>query len=293
MGEVRGTGCNRAPRRAPTIDRMARDPLTPRADPRRRITLPVADVSVDPVTEDETVELIVSSALAGEGGLVVTPNVDHLHQISRGSWLGSVYADADLVVADGMPLIWASRLMGQALPERVAGSHLLGRISEAAAASGLPIYIVGGRPGAAEEVVRRYRRTWPDLKVAGTLCPPMGFERRPGAIDEICAEVAAAVPAIVFTALGAPKQDYLNQLMHRRFPQAWYVGVGAAVDMAAGHVERAPVWAQRSGLEWAFRLAQEPGRMAKRYLVDDAPFALRLLAASARNGRARGRSRTP
>ena len=252
-----------------------------------RVVLPVADVAVDIVTEGEAVELVVSAALDGRGGLIVTPNVDHLRQIAGGSWLGSVYAEADLVVADGMPLVWASRLLGEPLPERVAGADLLLSLTEAAAGNGLSIYLLGGTPGAAEEAAERFSQRWPDLKIAGTACPPFGFERRPGGVDEVCERIAAAAPDIVFTALGAPKQDYLNLQLRRRYPSAWYLGVGAAVDMAAGNVRRAPEWAKRSGTEWLFRLAQEPGRMARRYLVEDTPFAVRLLAAAAREGRAR------
>jgi N-acetylglucosaminyldiphosphoundecaprenol N-acetyl-beta-D-mannosaminyltransferase len=249
--------------------------------------MPVADVELDVLTEAETVERIVASGLAGEGGLVVTPNVDHLHKIATGSWLGSVYAEADLVVADGMPLVWASRLLGEPLPERVAGSHLLLSLTEAAARNGLSIYLLGGTPGAAVEAAERFTQRWPELKVAGTSCPPRGFERAHGGIEAVCDDVVAAAPDVVFTALGAPKQEYLNLALRHAYPAAWYLGVGGAVDMAAGIVRRAPVWAQRSGTEWIFRMAQEPGRMARRYLVDDTPFALKLLAASARMGKER------
>ena len=206
----------------------------------RRVTLPVADIDIDIVTEAEAVEQIVAASLAGEGGLVVTPNVDHLRKIATGSWLGAVYAEADLVVADGMPLVWASRLLGQPLPERVAGSHLLISLSAAAAREGLSVYLLGGTPGAAEEAAERFKDRWPDLKIAGTSCPPRGFERERGGIDQVCGDVASAAPDIVFTALGAPKQEYLNMQMRRFHPSAWYLGVGGAVDMAAGNVRRAP-----------------------------------------------------
>jgi N-acetylglucosaminyldiphosphoundecaprenol N-acetyl-beta-D-mannosaminyltransferase len=253
---------------------------------RERVVLPVANVAVDAITEDEAVRTIVERASAGEGGLVVTPNVDHLRLIASGSWLGWVYADADLRLADGMPLVWASRLQGRALPERVAGSDLLWSLSKAAAENDLPVYFLGGMPGSADAVATLFTEMWPSLRVAGTSCPPKGFEREPGAIDAIAREVAAAGPAVVFTGLGAPKQDYLNALLRRSLPSAWYLGVGASFDMAAGSVQRAPEWAQKAGVEWLYRLAQEPRRMAKRYLVHDLPFAARLLAASAAEGRA-------
>lgn len=239
------------------------------------------------MTEHQVVDHVVDACRRGEGGLLVTPNVDHLRQIAAGSWLGAVYAEADLAVADGMPLIWASQLLGQPLPERVAGADLLGLLTEAAAAHGLSIYLLGGSPGAADEAAARFTRRWPALKIAGVSCPPRGFERERGGLERLCTEVAATDPALVFTALGAPKQEYVNLALRSRLPRAWCLGVGAAVDMAAGHVRRAPEWAQRAGVEWLYRLAQEPGRMARRYLVEDAPFAARLLGAAALEGRAR------
>jgi len=264
---------------------MVVDPLGGTWADRRRVTLPLTGVEIDVVTEDGAVELIVEAALGGRGGLVVTPNIDHLQQIFKGSWLGAVYAEADLVVADGLPLVWASQLLGMPLPERVAGSHLLTRLSAQAAENGLPVFMLGGREGAAEETARRFVQRWPKLDVTGWLCPKVGFEPERGGLARICEAVASAGPASVFTGLGAPKQDFLNVRLRRHLPDAWYLGVGGAFDMAAGHVRRAPTWAQRSGLEWAFRLVQEPGRMARRYLIDNLPFAVHLLAASAGEGR--------
>jgi len=255
------------------------------SNPTRRVTLPLADVEIDVVTEEEAVAWIVDACLRGEGGLVVTPNVDHLLKIAAGSWLGAVYSEADLVVADGMPLVWASRLLGEPLPERVTGADLLVSITGAAAANGLSIYLLGGTPGAVEEAAEVFLERWPSLEIAGISCPPRGFERRRGGIDDLCADVVAASPDIVFTAMGAPRQEYLNVALRHRHPSAWYLGVGGAIDMAAGNVRRAPEWAQKAGVEWLYRMLQEPGRMARRYLVDDTPFAVRLLAESARRGR--------
>ena len=249
-----------------------------------RVRLPLADVEIDVLTEREAVARIVAGATSGEGGLVVTPNIDHLRQINRGSWLGSVYAEADLVVADGMPLIWASQLQRTPLPERVAGSHLLHSVAEAAGVAGLSIFLVGGKPGAAAETARRFQARWPDLEVAGVLCPPMGFERLRDGIAGIADAIAEASPDIVFTGLGAPKQNYLNVALRQRVPKAWYIGVGASFDMAAGMVQKAPPWAEKAGVEWVVRLVQEPRRMARRYLVEDLPFAARLLAAAALAG---------
>jgi N-acetylglucosaminyldiphosphoundecaprenol N-acetyl-beta-D-mannosaminyltransferase len=240
---------------------------------------------VDPVTSQQAVRRVVDASARGEGGLLVTANLDHLRQLSNGSWLGAVYADADLVVADGMPLVWASRLQGTPLPERVAGSELLWSLCAAAAEASVAVYLCGGRPGACEETAARLRELCPQIEVAGVECPPLGFEREHGALDAMAARIEASGAGIVFTALGSPKQELLNAALRQRLPDRWFVGVGAAFDMAGGVVPQAPVWMRRTGLEWAFRLAREPRRLFRRYVVHDAPFAVRLLAGSARAGR--------
>ena len=255
-----------------------------------RVVLPPTGVAVDVITEEGAITQIIESATAGRGGLVVTPNIDHLHLIDEGNWLGAAYAEADLVLADGMPLIWASRLLRNPLPERVPGSNLLWSLTAAAADAGISIFLLGGHDGAAERTAQELVRRYPALTIAGTSCPPRGFERRPGAIAAIVAELRAASPGIVFTALGAPKQELLNARLHRDLPTMWFLGVGAALDMAAGQVQRAPEWAQRAGLEWVYRLVQEPRRMAHRYLVRGIPYAIRLLFHSAVAGRTEGPS---
>jgi N-acetylglucosaminyldiphosphoundecaprenol N-acetyl-beta-D-mannosaminyltransferase len=254
------------------------------ATARTRVTIPLADVAIDPVSETEAVEIITEAARNGQGGLVVTPNVDHLRHIADGSWLGSVYADADLVVADGAPVVWASRLLGDPHPERGAGSDQLPTLVCAAARKGLPVFFLGGSDGSAAEVARRFSQRWPDLEVAGVSCPPKGFERRPGGVEDVCDEVAAAKPAIVFVGLGAPKQEFLSVRLRESLPGAWLLGVGAALDMEAGQVVRAPMWARRIGAEWFYRLVQEPRRLGGRYLVRDVPFTVRLLLTSWRLG---------
>jgi N-acetylglucosaminyldiphosphoundecaprenol N-acetyl-beta-D-mannosaminyltransferase len=252
------------------------------------VVLPPTGVAIDAITEAQTVEQIIESAAVGVGGLLVTPNIDHLHLIDEGNWLGAAYAEANLVVPDGMPLIWASRLLGRPLPERVTGSSLLWSLTAAAADAGISIFLLGGRPGAAEAAAGKLEALHPRLTIAGTSCPPRGFERTPGAIAAIVSELRAARPGIVFTALGAPKQELLNARLHRELPAMWFLGVGASLDMAAGYVHRAPPWAQRAGAEWVYRLVQEPRRMARRYLVRGMPYAGRLLFHSAIAGRTRG-----
>jgi N-acetylglucosaminyldiphosphoundecaprenol N-acetyl-beta-D-mannosaminyltransferase len=180
------------------------------------------------------------------------------------------------VLADGMPVVWASRLLGRPLPERVAGSSLVSTLSAGAARSGLSVYLLGGDPGTADAAAAELRRRHPMLHVAGTDCPERGFDVVPSAVDAIAERIRAARPAIVFVALGCPKQERLITRIRGAAPEAWWLGVGISFSYLSGDVRRAPAWMRRCGLEWLFRLAQEPKRLARRYLREDIPFAVRL-----------------
>jgi exopolysaccharide biosynthesis WecB/TagA/CpsF family protein len=448
---------------------------------------------IDRITEDEVVAVVRESLARGRGGRIITPNVDILRRASADPGVRRHLDDADLIVADGMPLVWASRLGGVPLPERVAGSSLIWSLSEglgrdarsvfviggapattrpgptrrpsthtrtrttdnpgappaegrpavtlAAAKPGVPsaadgpgvtsaaprpvvasaagrpgvtsaaprpvvasaagrpgvtsaprpvvasaadrpgvalvaakpgvasaavkpgvtaaaaksgvmsavgrpdavsgvVMPVAGRPGVASAAGRpgvalvaakpvvasavvkpgvtaaavkaalgaaaavkaarnggkdgaaraagRLAEAFPGLRIAGTLSPAYGFEEDESTYAEFCATVVAARPDLVFVGLGFPKQELVIERLRPGLPNSWFVGCGAAVNFVAGDIERAPLWMQRTGLEWAHRLGVEPRRLAGRYLRHDAPYALRLLARAPRR-RARRR----
>jgi N-acetylglucosaminyldiphosphoundecaprenol N-acetyl-beta-D-mannosaminyltransferase len=182
-----------------------------------------------------------------------------------------------MLVADGMPLIWASRLQRTPLPERVCGSNLIWSLSEAAAGAGLSIYLLGGADDTAEQAGRILTSHFANLRIAGTYYPPYGFEKDPAELARMSEAIERAAPDIVFVALGFPKGERLIDHLRRHRPQAWWIGVGISFSFVCGHVSRAPKWMQRTGLEWLHRLLKEPRRLIKRYLIDDIPFAFRLL----------------
>jgi N-acetylglucosaminyldiphosphoundecaprenol N-acetyl-beta-D-mannosaminyltransferase len=225
----------------------------------------------------QALEAITSEARAGRGGWVVTPNLDILHKLVHDRSFAALVEPATLRLADGMPLVWASRVQGTPLPERVAGSDLIGALSGRAAAEGLGVFLLGGDPGTAEAAASELERRHAGLKIVGTHCPPYGFESDPARSAEIVRLLVAAAPAIVFVALGCPKQERLIGSLRPALPGVWFLGVGISFSFLAGRVQRAPRWMQRLGLEWVHRMAQEPGRLARRYLVVGVPFAVRLL----------------
>lgn len=246
----------------------------------RRIEL--LGIPLDALTEAECVQHVVDALAAGRGGWVVTPNLDHLRRLVNDAAFRALCADADLAVADGMPLVWASRLQGTPLPERVAGSSLVSTVAAAAARAGRSIYFLGGDEGTADAAADVLRRRCPGLRVAGTHCPSVGFDQDPRQMAEIRARLQASAADIVYVALGSPKQERVIVALRDSLPNAWWLGIGISFSFLAGTVKRAPRWVQRLGLEWAHRLVQEPRRLVRRYLVQGLPFAGRLLLVSFR-----------
>ncbi len=221
----------------------------------------------DNVTMDEALERVGELVRAGRPTMVVTPNVDHVVRARRDPAYAAIVAAADLVLADGQPLVWLSWLLGKPLKERVAGSDLFPRLCARAAERGWRVFLLGGDPGAADAardvLVRRHPRLW----IVGTYCPPMGFERDAIERQQALASVRSARPQIVFVGLGSPKQErWIVENMHAYGP-AVSIGVGISFSFVAGHVKRAPRWVQRLGLEWLHRVCMEPGRLASRYFL--------------------------
>jgi N-acetylglucosaminyldiphosphoundecaprenol N-acetyl-beta-D-mannosaminyltransferase len=239
-------------------------------------------VPFDRVTASEAVARIARDLEQGRGGWALTPNLEILRRLVREPANHDLLEAADLVLADGMPLVWASRVQRTPLPERVAGSDLAWSVPRAAAERGASVFLLGGEPGAAEDAAARLRDEIPGLEVAGTLCPEHGFDRDPGRVAAVIEEVTAAQPRVVLVGLGFPKQERLIQRLRADLPAAWMLGVGISLSFVAGDVRRAPPWMQAIGLEWVHRFWQEPGRLARRYLVHGLPFAARLFAHAAR-----------
>jgi N-acetylglucosaminyldiphosphoundecaprenol N-acetyl-beta-D-mannosaminyltransferase len=242
----------------------------------------------DPITEGEVVAAVREAISSGRGGRIITPNIDILRQAQMNERVKAYLDDADLIVADGMPLVWASKLSGRPLPERVAGSSLIWSLSQGLGRDQRSVFVIGGNPATAAEpdgatrAAARLASACPGLRIAGTLCPEYGFERDKAVFAEFRAAVRQAQPDLVFVGLGFPKQEKVITRLRPDLPRAWFMGCGAAVNFVAGDIERAPRWMQRTGLEWAHRLTTEPRRLAGRYLRQDAPYALRLLATSVR-----------
>src|ERR1700722_19258565 len=230
-------------------------------------------VLLDPVTMNEAVERI--AAMLGEererAAHVVAMNaqlVEIAHQEAR---FAEVLRRADLSVADGLSLVWASRCLGQFIPERVAGADLMVCLCETAAANGKTVYFLGGRPGAAFRTATRLSQTLPLLTIAGVDCPPNGFLDDPDECVRVAGRIESAKPDLLFVGLGAPKQEYWIE-RYSYLPAKVMMGIGGSFEFVAGFRKRAPLLIQKIGFEWFWRLCMEPRRLWRRYLVGNTIF---------------------
>ena len=204
---------------------------------------------------------------------VVTPNVDHAVMFQTNLGLRAAYRDASLVLADGAPVVLASRLLRKALPERVAGSDLVPALFDEAARRNenekpLRVFLLGAAAGVGDRAALAIRRRWVGVEVVGTLSPPLGFEHDESENKKILQAVADCEPDLVLVGLGAPKQELWVHQHADRLQAKAALCIGATIDFLAGEKSRAPRWIQSLGLEWLHRLSSEPSRLAKRYLND-------------------------
>jgi N-acetylglucosaminyldiphosphoundecaprenol N-acetyl-beta-D-mannosaminyltransferase len=240
-------------------------------------SVPIGAVSVRAMTEAQVAQEVTAAWRAGDGGCIVTVNVDILRAASRDAAIAELVAEAEIAVADGMPVVWAASMAGCPVPERVTGASLVWTLAGAAAVAGRSVYLVGGEPGVPEAAGQALAERHPGLRVVGADSPPRGFEHDERQVAALVDRVAAARPDLVLVGLGFPKQERLIARLRPALPGAWMLGCGAGIPFAAGQFRRAPQWAQRWGVEWAHRLITEPRRLARRYLAHDLPFALGLL----------------
>lgn len=239
-------------------------------------TVRVWGLPLAPWTRDRAAEAVTALIDAGRPALFITANTHYAMLSAADAGLRALNDRAAFLVADGSPLVLASRRSGTPLPERVAGADLIYDLAGRAAARGQRLFLLGGAPGVADEAARRLGEIYPGLVVAGTACPGADDLRGPG-LEALIGAIRAARPDILLAALGQPKgelwlAEHLDALGVPACAQ-----VGAALDFVAGRVRRAPRWLQRIHLEWAYRMAQEPARLAPRY-ARNALFLARMVA---------------
>lgn len=202
---------------------------------------------------------------AREGFALATLNLDHLVKLRREDAFLEAYRRQDLVVADGRPLVWLARLAGVRL-ELLPGSDLVLPLCALAAEAGRPVALVGSSPAALEGAARALRATLPDLEIALTEAPPMGFDPESAAAADLLARLERSGAGLCLLALGAPKQEILAARGRDLAPGVGFAGIGAGLDFLAGQQRRAPRLVRRLALEWLWRALSQPRRLGPRYL---------------------------
>lgn len=238
----------------------------PAGSPADKVTL--FGVPIDNLTMAETLDRIEAMIRSGGAHQHVVVNVDKIVKLDRDPQLRAAILDCDLINADGQPIVWASRLLGRPLKERVTGVDLFAALIARSAERGFRPFLLGARQEVVERVAAILRARHPQLELAG-------FRNGYWPPDEeaaVVAQVRAARPDVLFVAMGSPKKELFLRRWKDELRVPFVMGVGGTFDVVAGVVQRAPVWMQRCGLEWFYRLLQEPGRMWRRYLVDDMRF---------------------
>lgn len=199
---------------------------------------------------------------------VVTPNLDHIVILESDKEFVEVYRNADLIVADGKPLIWISKYLKKPLKEKISGSDLFPKMCKIAASKGYSIFILGAAEGIADMAAKNLIKKNPGLKILDTYSPPLGFEKNAKELEKIKTKIVNANPDILAVSLGSPKGEKFIYKHIKEYNIPLGISIGATIDFEAGNVKRAPQWMSEHGLEWAFRITQDPKRLIKRYCND-------------------------
>jgi len=237
-----------------------------------RVTAPVLGVPIDVLGWAQAVDRIGGWAAARESRVVCICNAHSVVTATRDPAFAQVLAKADLATPDGAPVAWMLRRLGHAGQPRINGPDLMLRLCERAADAALPVALVGSTPQTLAALQRQLRAAWPALPIVLAESPPFR-PLTPAEEEALAARIEASGAAIVFVGFGCPKQETWMAARRGRV-HAVMIGVGAAFDFHAGTVARAPAWMREHGLEWLHRLASEPRRLWKRYLVTNTLFVL-------------------
>jgi N-acetylglucosaminyldiphosphoundecaprenol N-acetyl-beta-D-mannosaminyltransferase len=237
-----------------------------------RPPIAILGVPFDSVSIPEALHRIESMIASGRPHYIATANIDFVVQAMSDIELRRILCEADMVLCDGTPLVWAAQLLGHPLPERVAGSDLVPLLVHEAAQNGYRIFFLGGRAETTAEAVARLKAQHPALNLVGHYSPEFSPLLEMDH-EEIQRRIERARPDLLFVCFGCPKQEKWMAMHHRALGVPVSMGVGGTIDFLAGRLARAPLWMQRSGTEWIFRLAQEPRRLIGRYARDLALFA--------------------
>lgn len=231
---------------------------------------PLLNTYVNNVDMQEAVCAIDEMIGSGRKSYIVAVNVDVTVKMETDTYLKKITDEAPMAIVDGKPLVWIARWHKCPVKAKVSGSDLVPHLCERAAVKGYSVFIIGGKEGVARKAKANLEKQIPGINIAGTYAPPYGFEKDTEELDKINAMISAVHPDILIVCFGCPKQEKWVYENYRKYDARVSVCAGATVDFLAGNINRAPRWMSDHGLEWLYRFIQEPGRMFRRYFIDDA-----------------------
>lgn len=231
--------------------------------------IPFLFSEVDNVTIKEAIMIAEDLILQKKPSYVVTPNADHIIRLEKNMELRKIYSEAGLILTDGMPLIWISRLMKTPIKERITGADFFHELCKIAEQKGFSIFLLGAAEGIAQLASENLKKEFPRIMISGTYSPPYNFESDEIEINKIINMIKTSKPDILGVGLGSPKQEKFIYKYLTEMDVPLSIAMGATIDFEADKIKRAPKWMQNHGFEWFFRFLMEPKRLFRRYFIND------------------------
>ncbi len=230
---------------------------------------PLLNTYVNNVSMEETIQAIENMIATNKKSYVVAINVDVVIKIENDKYLKKIVDEADMVLVDGQPLVWISKWHKRPVKAKISGADLVPELCKEAAQKDYSIFIIGGKDGIAERAKENLEKKHSNIKIVGTYAPPFGFEKDIIELEKINKMISTTHPDLLIVCLGCPKQEKWIYENYKNYNAKVSICAGATVDFLAENVKRAPKWMSNHGLEWLYRVTQDPKRLLKRYLVDD------------------------
>ena len=240
--------------------------------PKNRI--PFMNIYLDNITAAEALDYIDEWIASRKRGCIITPNCDQIVQIEKNPSLKPIWNSAELLLADGHPLLWFAKWYKTPLKEKINGSSFTPELCRRAAEKGYSVFLLGAAPGVAKKAAENLQKTYPGLRIAGTFSPSYGFEKNPEEVESINTMLRNSHADILILGLSGPKQEIYSYENMEKYDIPVTINAGATIDFLAGNKKRAPKWMVDNGLEWLYRMIKEPKRVGKRVLTDLGIFPL-------------------
>lgn len=238
----------------------------------------IGPLRIDSLSLNELTRRLIGHTFApGKTNHVVTANAQFYVLAEERKGFRRCVGDAEYVCADGISVAAACKWLGRKTVARITGVDLISYLCAESVSLGVTSYFLGGNPESAAKTASIMKKKYPGLRVAGVSCPPVGFIQNPEMLSEVLEEIRAANPSIIYVALGAPRQEFFIQEHIRPLGIPVAIGVGGSFELICGAKRRAPLWVRNYGFEWLYRWAQEPVRLANRYLIGNALFCFYLM----------------